>query len=340
MYLKIKKQRAEEIRKKLIKDEIYDTCGKILYDGDFVLFPIKKEFIIENSEIIDIPLKKLVRKPYSLKESLKDKLTEDELKLLPSSYDLIGDIAVLEIPDELKNKGELIGNSLLETFKNIKVVADKRSNVGTEFRTRMVRVIAGENRTETIHKEQGCVYKLDVENSYFSPRSGTERMRVVKQIKDDEKVLVMFAGIGPFAILAAKNTDADVFAIELNPDAAGYMKENIKLNKVNVHAICGDVRIETPKLIKNFVKFDRIIMPLPKDAEHFLDVALSGVKIGGIIHFYCFAHTTEDASLKVKEICEKLNYEIEILDAVECGSYSPCLSRMCVDFRVVAKNSG
>ena len=78
-------------------------------------------------------------------------------------------------------------------------------------------------------------------------------------------------------------------------------------------------------------------MPLPKDAEHFLDVALSAVKNKGVIHFYYFAHTTDEAAAKVREICDKLKYNIKILSAVECGSYSPCLSRMCVDFRVEGK---
>jgi tRNA (guanine37-N1)-methyltransferase len=336
MYLKIKKQRGEEVRKKLLKDEVYDISGKILHDGDFILLPVKKEVFIGDSEIVDVPIEKADRKPFSLKESLKGKLTENELKLIPSSFDIIGDIAILELPDELKDKSKLIGNSLMETFRHVKVVAEKQSNIGTEYRTRDVKVIAGENRTETIHREQGCMYRLDVRNSYFSPRSGTERARVVGKIKDGERILVMFAGVGPFAILAAKNRNADVWAIELNPNAADYMKENVLLNKVRVQAVCGDVRVETPKIVSESGKFDRIIMPLPMDAHHFLDVALFAAKNRGIIHFYHFAHTTGEAVAKVKEACGKLGYETEILDAVPCGSYSPCLSRMCVDFRVIS----
>ena len=342
MYLKVKKNRAEETRKKLIESEIYDRRGKILHEDEFVLLPVKKEaekeilIEINDSEIVALETEKIKRKPFSLKSSLSGKLNEDELKLVPSSFDIIGDIAVLEIPDDLKGKSELIGNSLLGTFKNIKVVADKIEGVGTEFRTRKVKVIAGDMRTETLHREQGCVYNLDIVNSYFSPRSGTERMRIVRQIKDGEKVLVCFAGIGPFAVLAAKKRNVMVYAVELNPDAVKYMKENIKLNKVRVCAICGDVKTETPKLVEKYGKFDRIIMPLPKDSEHFLETALSAIKNNGIIHFYCFSHTPDEAAAKVKEICEKLNenLKIKILDAVECGSYSPCLSRICVDFRV------
>jgi tRNA (guanine37-N1)-methyltransferase len=195
-----------------------------------------------------------------------------------------------------------------------------------------VEVLAGEKRTDTVHKEADRAYKVDVTKAYFSPRLGTERMRVAKQVKEGERVLVMFAGIGPYPILISKKAKPkEVYAIELNPAAVGYMKENIKLNKVDVKAILGDVKAETPKL----GKFDRIVMPLPKDAGNFLDVALPALKKGGTIHYYTFTRTTKEAAEEVRKICKSLGYEAEILASVECGTYSPCLSRICVDFRVM-----
>ncbi len=212
------------------------------------------------------------------------------------------------------------------------VVANKKTSVGTEYRTRDVEVIAGENRTETLHREYGCIYELDVTRAYFSPRLGTERMRIAKQVKAGERVLVMFAGIGPYAILMAKYArPKEVYAVELNPAAVEYMKENIRRNKVDVKAILGDAGIEAGK----HGIFDRIIMPLPKDAGNFLDKAIPAVKKGGIIHYYTFTSTTEEAAQEVKGICSKLGHVIEVLDVVECGTYSPQLSRMCVDFKLL-----
>lgn len=332
MYLKIFRSKGEEIRRKLIEMGAFDRDREIVRQGDYLLMPIKHEIILPKTEIVFLENKESKRKPASLKEALEDKLTKEELLILPKSFDIIGDIAVIEIPDELKDKKKTIGKAILSTFKNILVVANKKTSVGTEYRTRDVEVIAGENRTETLHREYGCIYELDVTRAYFSPRLGTERMRIAKQVKAGERVLVMFAGIGPYAILMAKYArPKEVYAVELNPAAVEYMKENIRRNKVDVKAILGDAGIEAGK----HGIFDRIIMPLPKDAGNFLDKAIPAVKKGGIIHYYTFTSTTEEAAQEVKGICSKLGHVIEVLDVVECGTYSPQLSRMCVDFKLL-----
>lgn len=270
----------------------------------------------------------------SLKELLKGILNEEELKILPRSYDIIGDIAIIDIPPELEKREKEIADALLK-FKNIKVVAKKSGIVEGEFRTRKIQIIGGENRKETIHKEFSCRYLLDVEKVYFSERLGNERLRILNQIKDNEKILVMFAGIGPYAILIAKKKKVEIYAIELNPYGYEYMVENVKLNKVNVNCILGDVRIETPKLVEKIGKFDRIIMPLPKDAGNFLDVALNAIKKGGIIHYYGFSDDPKKFADEIKKIVKNLNYEIEILNSVKCGAYAPHVYRVCVDFKIL-----
>jgi tRNA (guanine37-N1)-methyltransferase len=137
---------------------------------------------------------------------------------------------------------------------------------------------------------------------------------------------VMFSGIGPYAIQIAKRAKPlIVYAVEINPQACRYAEENIRLNKCGniVKSFCGDVREIVPKLGE---KFDRIIMPLPKDAETFLDVAKSVANPGAVIHLYIFGESKEDVASKIKE-------PVEILDVVVCGSYSAKISRYCVDFR-------
>jgi len=270
----------------------------------------------------------------SLKDLLKQILTEEELKILPRAFDVIGDIAIIKIPPELEKREKEIAESLLK-FKNIKVVAKKTGIVEGEFRTRKLEIIGGENRKETIHKEFSCRYFLDVEKVYFSERLGNERFRIVNQIKDNEKILIMFAGVGPYPILIAKAKKAEVYAIELNPYAYEYMLKNVKLNKTNVNCILGDVKTETPNLVKKVGKFDRIIMPLPKDAGNFLDTALKAIKKGGIIHYYGFDSDPKNLSENIKKICKNLNYEIEVLNSVKCGTYAPRVYRICVDFKVI-----
>jgi len=332
MHLRVKKERAEELRQELIERGILNEKRKILPDGDFILIPVIKKIEIPDTELIEIPGEPKAHKPASLKEALAGKLTEEELKLAPTSFDIIGDIAILEIPEELSSRRKLIGEVLLSTFKNVKLVAAKKTKVDTEYRTRELEILAGEQRKETEHREHGCLYRLNAETCYFSPRLSSERLRIAEQCKEGERILVMFAGVGPYAVLIAKKSKArEIYAIELNPEAFRYLEENSRINRVNIHAINGDVREETPKL----GNFDRIIMPLPKDAGDFLDVALPALKKNGVIHLYGFAHNEEESIEKVKEICSDLGHEIEILDAVKCGSYSPYLFRICVDFKVV-----
>ncbi len=274
----------------------------------------------------------------SLKIFLGEILNDEEIKLMNRSFDVIGDIAIIEIPPELEAKKKEIGKAVLN-FKHIKVVAAKAGIFEGEYRTRKLEIIAGENRKETIHTEFGCRYLLNVEEVYFSERLGNERIRIAQQVKEGEKILVMFAGAGPYPILIARTKktekkNVEIYAIELNPVGYKYMVENVRINKVNVQCISGDVKTETPKLGQ---KFDRIIMPLPKDAGNFLDTALNALNEGGIIHYYGFSDNKEIFAEEIKNRCEDYGYDVEISDVVACGAYGPGINRVCVDLQINIK---
>jgi tRNA (guanine37-N1)-methyltransferase len=329
-YAKVPKGVAESTRMRLLSKGGLDLSAQVRREGDFVYFPITACADVGGSETVEMRGERRALKPRSLREALKDALTAEEHLLLPSSYNIVGDIAVLELPEPLTAKRKVIGEALLATFPAIKVAAAKVMEVSGLYRVPGVEVVAGEARTETVHREHGCLYRLDVGKAYFSPRLGRERMRVVKQIRDGERVLVMFAGVGPYAILAAKRTKAEVSAVELNPSAVEYMRWNVLRNKVKVDVIEGDARVKVPGL----GLFDRIVMPLPKQADSFLDVAIPALKKGGIIHYYTFAHDTLEATCHLAETVGALGHSARILEAVPCGSYSPCMDRICVDFKV------
>ncbi|MDD5177708.1 MAG: methyltransferase domain-containing protein [Candidatus Nanoarchaeia archaeon] len=265
----------------------------------------------------------------SLKESLKNKLTKKELSLVPRSFDQIGNIAIFsEFPKELKKKEKLIGETLIKLNKNLKTAAIKSEKHSGRFRTKKVRIIAGEKTKGTTHKESGVILKLDVEKCYFSPRTGSERLRIAKLVKKNESVLVMFSGISPLPLVISKNSKAkEIYGIEINPVAHKYAEENIKLNKVkNVFLYKGDVKKILPKL----KKFDRILMPHPTDAASYLDLAFKHLKKNGILHFYDFQE--EDNFDKAVEKIKK-KAKGKVLRVVKCGDYGPRIYRICVDFR-------
>jgi tRNA (guanine37-N1)-methyltransferase len=274
--------------------------------------------------------------PNKLKDILRKKMTKKELNIVPSSFDTVGNIIIFsDFPKELSRKEKIIGTEIIKNYKQINSVFKKTKKYSGEFRTPKLKLLAGENNKETIHKENNARLKLNVEKVYFSSRLSEERKRIFKQVKNKENILVMFSGASPYPTTISKNTGAkEIIGIEVNPIAHQYAIENLKLNKIkNVRLILGDVKKEVPKLNK---KFDRIIMPLPKGAENFLNLALSKIKKNGIIHFYSFSE--EDKYNKIIEIinneCKKKKKQCKVLDIVKCGQFSPRVYRICIDFKV------
>jgi tRNA (guanine37-N1)-methyltransferase len=275
-------------------------------------------------------------KPLKLKNMLEEKLSKKEMENAPSSFDIVGNIAILEIKPEVIKKSKIIGECILKMHKNIKTVCMRAGEHSGKYRTQKLKIIAGKRTKETEHKESGCIIKLNVEKCYFSARSGTERLRLVNMIKPNEDILVMFSGVAPFICVIGKNTKyKSITGIELNPIAHKYAIENIEKNKIkNTNVIEGDVRNIIPKLEK---KYDRIIMPLPKTAEEFLDSALIVAKKKSIIHLYGFLAEEEfdEYKKKIKDICKKNNFKIKIINLVKCGQFSPRTFRICVDFQIL-----
>ncbi|MEM4397007.1 MAG: 50S ribosomal protein L11 methyltransferase [Candidatus Woesearchaeota archaeon] len=339
--LKTELKNAETIKKYLIEKNLLQRNIKPIKDENFIYFPIKNKFSFEEKNKKEIKIEFLDKEFQENKKILdyKELLTfsKEKKQALPSSYDIIGDIIIIELNGFTKNEEKEIGKALLNVNKNTKTILKKAGFFSGEFRTRKLSYVYGERKKETIYKENNVSIKLDVEKVYFSPRLSTERKRIYEQInetKKKEKILVMFSGSGIYPIVISKNTNAKlIYAIEKNPIAHKYAIENQKINKTkNIIFINGDVKKEIPKLKKK-IKFDRILMPLPKGAESFLDLAFSVSKKNTIIHFYDFEHENEinNAEEKIKKIAKKKIF-YKIKDIVKCGQYSPGKFRICVDF--------
>ncbi|MCX8199964.1 MAG: class I SAM-dependent methyltransferase family protein [Candidatus Micrarchaeota archaeon] len=327
--LKVCRKDGEPTRRKLAELGILDNSRAIKSDSTHVYLPIitKDHPYLEGREIVEAEFKPREQKPGTLAESL-------GLKDI-RSFDIIGDIAIIEIPDELRSMESEIGNMLLKLHKGVKAVFAKDSSVMGDYRVRGVRHIAGEHRTETIHKEHGCKFKVDVSKVYFSPRLSHERERILAQVKDGEHILALFSGVAPFPIIIAKERNVIAYSIELNPEGHKYALENARLNKVDgkVFPIHGDVR-EVLK-DKRFISWaDRIIMPLPKDALGFLPYVSHAAKSGCIIHVYGFAQKGKE-----QELCNQalalLGRPAEVIYARRVRTYSPDTDQFVIDIRVL-----
>src|SRR3989344_5936523 len=265
-----------------------------------------------------------------LKEALKGKLTVKELALLRRSFDIIGDIAILEVPKELKKKEKLIGKTILALLPTVKVVAVEQGEHTGAFRRQKLKIVAGEKRLVTLHKESGIVLALDVEKCYYSPRLGSERLRVASLIQPNEKILVAGSGIGVYPLVLAEHSQAaKITGVELNPVAHQFALENIKLNKLaeKVQAIKGDI-------FKAMLgKFDRIILAMPTFGVAFVPQLLKFAKKGAFLHILDFADES-DREAPAKELirlCKENKRACKILSVVKTGTPGVRRLRVCVD---------
>ena len=277
-------------------------------------------------------------KYFKVEDVLKGKLTKQEMKLLPRAFDTIGSVIVLELPEELVRKEKTIGQAFLKVHKNIKTVCKRAGIHSGEFGIRPVKVIAGDPDTETFYKESGAVMKLDVSKTYFTPRLSHERERIAGLVKSKETIGYFFAGVGPFGfVIARAHSNVKIYAVELNPDAFGYLEENIRLNRCQtiIEPILGDVR-DAPEFLKG--KCNRILMPLPKGAETFLNVAFDCAAKDCIIHFYQFAPKNEpfkDTAKKVLAEAKKQHKKVKIVDKRVIRPYSPSVVQIVLDIKVL-----
>jgi tRNA (guanine37-N1)-methyltransferase len=225
-----------------------------------------------------------------LKKILSESLTPDEISLVYSAFDVIGSIVIVKIPDALNLKKQIIGNIILQNVKPAKSVFAQTSAVQGDYRIRSLEFIAGEYNTITEYREHGCRFRVDVQNTYFSPRLSTERLRIANLISENEIIANMFAGVGTFSIIIAKmNKTCKVYSIDSNPFAHEISAINTKLNRVEdkVIPIYGDAKDIIHDKIQG--QCTRVLMPLPERSSEFVDSAVLALKGGrGMVHF--FAH--------------------------------------------------
>ncbi len=323
-YIRVPKNRGEQARRELIDLRVIDKDLKIKREDDDVLIPVLMYIEGYENGVGDF------------EELIIDRSPAEILGFSPA-YEQIGDIAII---DRHEPHAQKVAQVLLKQNR-IKTVLQAETSVIGEYRTRSVSILAGEKRTETLYRENDCRYLLDLSKVYFTPRLSTERVRIADQIQDGDKVVDMFAGVGPFSILIAKRSPgAHVIAIDKNPDAVRYLKENVKLNRVkNVEIREGDAR----DAVKDISGADHVIMNLPHNAIGFLDAAFGVVKNGGVIHFYAISHEDDlfDGLLKKIEAAAVLSgFHIVPLDKRIVRPYAPYQFNICIDFQVMSSGEG
>jgi len=247
-----------------------------------------------------------------LREKLAATLPVGELKKVYDSFDLIGDIVIFKTPKDNTANIQTVANQIMAIHKGVKTVFLQTSPVAGDFRVRALKLVAGEDKTSTSYKEAHCVFAVDVEKCYFSPRLSRERLRVASLVKNGETVVNMFAGVGCFSVIIAKtDPQTKVFSIDINPTAYHFMEENVRVNRVygKVMPLLGDSKDIIQARLRGVA--DRVLMPLPELALEYLPYAVMALKKdGGWIHYYDFEHAAgkEDPQVKTRQkVAQKLD---------------------------------
>ena len=221
-----------------------------------------------------------------LKELLSPIIGVDAAASVIASYDVIGDIAIIKVPEQAFEYRQAVGSAIMNDNKSIKSVWAQVSPVQGEYRLRELANIAGEDRSVTVHRESGCIFSLDVREVYFSPRLSHERERIASLVGEGERVFNMFAGVGAFSIVIAKRVNnVKVYSAEINEAAYRYMLMNIEQNKLKstVIPILDDARNIAARLRHGV---DRVLMPLPERAMEYYEDAIASLDGSGWIHLY------------------------------------------------------
>jgi tRNA wybutosine-synthesizing protein 2 len=285
-----------------------------------------------------------------LQEKLHDDLSDLELNLIPKGFQVIGDIIILNLPEGLLKYKKKIADAVLELFPKIKSVCNKVSGVSGKYREPEIELLAGDKNTETIHLESGCKYKFDIRKLMFAKGNLSERIRVANQIKSSksgsqEIIIDMFSGLGYFTIPNAKlGGPKKIYAIEWNPIACKYLKENLVLNKIQsiVEVIHGDSLVEVPKLIEQCVVADRIMLGLLPPPTSHIALAIKASKKGTKIHYDDLIRT-EHVDEDVKKTLDLFNkaakedrkgFTVKLVSANNVKSYGPKMDHYVLDLEV------
>lgn len=328
--VKVPLKQLNDTRIKLMENGQMSMEYRIKAEKEFGYIPVTED--VSDYEIVDIDLEPMKKVAHNFSELLEGELTSEEIENLRTSFDTIGDIVILEIPDDLVDKKQIIGDAALK-FTKRKSIYMKKSAIKGTIRIRDLEFLSGVDEPITIHKEHGARLKLNVREVYFSPRLATERKRVMESVEDGEKILDMFCGIGPFPIVIAKNKNVDITAVDINKSAIKYLNENIKLNKMkgNIQTYCGDVR-EVSECFKT--KFNRIIMNLPGLAYTFLDVAFNLIEDNGIINYYEFSDSYEQGIKRLENAAKVAGKNVEIINCRKVKSTSPGEWHVAIDAKI------
>jgi tRNA (guanine37-N1)-methyltransferase len=328
--VRVPREEGEATRRELAAADLLDREFDIVVDDGTLYLPVSDPRRVPAGLAVvdrDVPARETATAPADL------------LGFEPS-YERLGDLVILDEAEP--GRAREIARAVLDSDVPARAVLNRASKVKGDLRVREWDVVAvredddGDDRppTETVHREYGFTYRVDVAEVYFSPRLATERHRVAEQVREGERAFDMFAGVGPYAVPFAA-AGAEVVAVDLNPAAVGFLRENAATNGVadRVTAVEGDVRDVAPEY-EGWA--DRVVMNLPHSAHEFLDAAVTVAGDDCVLHYYDIQPDADPfgpGEAAIREAAAPA-HDVEILTRHAVRSYAPHELNVCLDVRL------
>ena len=364
----VEKPRAQAAIGSLRAEGVYDDDRSVFEaSGETVAIPVTDH--PRETEVLEVIREEGEPRLRTLDDHLRARgWTDEEIDDAPGSWAVLGSVVSVAM-GEAPRPAE-VGEALLAMHGGADTVI-ARGDIEGPHREPDPTVGAGEGDTETVHREHGIEYAMDLAEVMFSPGNKAERARMGRVVRDGEgsepsgrtsgetassdgegsepsgrasgetassdgeRVLDMFAGIGYFTLPAAV-AGAHVTAIECNPVAFQYLLENAMRNGVSDRV--EPYRADNRDVISAYEgeNFDRIVMGY-YEAHEYLESALSVLAPGGTVHM----HEATPAALVPDRPVERLESaatecgrDVEVLDVREVKSYSEGVAHVVVDARV------
>ena len=316
--VRVRREAGEDARRALAECDVLDHGHGIEVEAGWLYIPVVAADAVPSAY-------EVVRRDAPERER---QTTPADLLGFEPRYERLGDIAIVDEDDP--ERAAEVAAAIVESDVRAATVVNRASKIKGELRVRDWEVLAGDG-TETVHREYGHEFLLDIATVYFSPRLATERHRVVEQVEPDERAFDMFAGVGPFAVpFAARG--AEVVAVDLNERAVDYLRENARRNEVDerVTAVHGDVRAVAPRY-RDWA--DRIVMNLPHSAADFLDTAITLAGDDCVVHYYDIQHEDDPFGPGERAIRAAAGDEYAVSVETErvVRSYAPHEYNVCLD---------
>jgi tRNA (guanine37-N1)-methyltransferase len=323
----VPREEGEEARRRLEQSGVLRRDQAITERDGSLLIPVTRKVSGYRFDLVELKTRKT--RPRTYREVVR--VPEELRSLLPRSFDVIGHVILLRLAEELKPFETAIGEALLQVHPGARTVAVD-AGVAGPFRRRTLRVIAGKEETRTLHREYGLTLAMDPAEVHFSPRMASERRRVAGLIRGPEVVVDAFSGVGPFALHAARAGAGRVFAVDANPKAVAFLRENIRRNGTEtVVPLEGPIEEVLPQL----EPADRFILDYPWEPLPYVPLAVGALKEGGVLHYYEILDRTQREE-RIETLRGKIpaGSELHGEGIREVRGYSPTQAHFAFDLRI------